>query len=308
MRHPDKRWFVSALAGFLFLSVPPAFVGTAMAGPTSCRCYCGKVLRPPCSDSACKAACGYQAPGSSGGYTAPGGYSAPSIDYEAERRRREAEEAERRRAEEERQRQEEEKFRVERDAAARMLKGSSPGGTSGLKGLGDTDNHGLKGVESRIGRELKAIEGDSRDARDAAANRNLEGASRRARGGFDTGASRDRGTLVIPGISGQRPTTLDSKVPKAARNDPKVKEMLEWYRKLDGQKAEAEKKIAELRKQQAASKDPILAVKIETLNNNVKQYTSDQAVAEKTAKKRVEVDLGLSWDDKPSAGGTGAKK
>ncbi|MFY9314105.1 MAG: hypothetical protein WAO95_00940 [Burkholderiales bacterium] len=118
------------------------FPAQSFAQSRPCGCYCGKWLPAPCSDAACKQACGWQAP--SGSSPAPGS-SGPSIDYEAERRSRE--EAERQREETERQREEAERreqdrlkaerqkqFESERDAAAKSLKGSgsSPGG--GLTG------------------------------------------------------------------------------------------------------------------------------------------------------------------------------
>ena len=43
----------------------------AQAGPVSCTCYCGKVLRPPCSDNACKQACGWRGPGGNSSGPAP---------------------------------------------------------------------------------------------------------------------------------------------------------------------------------------------------------------------------------------------
>lgn len=45
-------WAVLALP---FVSSPAAAQGQAV----SCGCYCGKVLSPPCSDDACKSACGW---------------------------------------------------------------------------------------------------------------------------------------------------------------------------------------------------------------------------------------------------------
>jgi hypothetical protein len=43
-----------------FAQVPP--IGPS--GPVKCMCYCGKYLDPPCSEDACKKACGYKQSGS----------------------------------------------------------------------------------------------------------------------------------------------------------------------------------------------------------------------------------------------------
>lgn len=56
--------------------VPP--VGPS--GPVKCMCYCGVYLDPPCSESACKTACGYKgrAPETTG--QAPSQSLSPSSD------------------------------------------------------------------------------------------------------------------------------------------------------------------------------------------------------------------------------------
>jgi tetratricopeptide (TPR) repeat protein len=77
----------------------------AAQSPAACGCYCGKVLRPPCSDNACKQACGWRDP-------SPGGNTTqPTYDYEAERQRQAEIERQRLEAEAERQRQEAERQR-----------------------------------------------------------------------------------------------------------------------------------------------------------------------------------------------------
>ncbi len=134
MKHTNKIKMHAALWVMLgmacLVSVPVKAGGRDMG--------CSPTVANPCTG------------GSSGG-SRGGGYSAPSYDYEAERRRKEAAEA----AERERQRREAEaaaerqrEFERNRDEAVGRLKGSSgsPGSAmSQLKGLASTDNSGLKG-------------------------------------------------------------------------------------------------------------------------------------------------------------------
>lgn len=54
-----------ALLGLFAFAAPASAQGRAV----SCGCYCGVVLSPPCSDDACKTACGYG--GGSSGYSEP---------------------------------------------------------------------------------------------------------------------------------------------------------------------------------------------------------------------------------------------
>jgi hypothetical protein len=116
-------------------------LSAATAGPVSCSCYCGKVLRPPCGDDACKAACGWQAPAYN-----PGAGTTPAFDPDAARRAQQEQqrEAERQR-EEARQRDEAAKqaqFLHDRDEAAKTLKGSTGPGSLEIKG--DTGSLELK--------------------------------------------------------------------------------------------------------------------------------------------------------------------
>lgn len=125
--------------------------------------------------------------------------------------------------------------------------------------------------------------------------------------GFDR-PGKDQGTLVYPDKNNHRPppSALDRQVPAGAKDDPQIKQMQTWYRSLEGQKAEKEQKIAEIREQQKTSRDPLLATKIATLANDVKRLNEDQGQATKTVKERVEVikkrvlDRGLAWDESPS--------
>ncbi len=134
MKHTDKikmRAALWAMLGVVCLAPTAAIAGGRDMG-------CSPTVANPCT-------------GRSSGGSHSGGYSAPSYDYEAERRRREAVEA----AERERQRREAEaaaerqrEFERNRDEAVGRLKGSSgsPGSAmSQLKGLANTDNAGLKG-------------------------------------------------------------------------------------------------------------------------------------------------------------------
>lgn len=402
----------------------------AFAGSAPCGCYCNKWLPPPCSDSACKAACGYKEPGG-------GGYTAPPIDYEAERQQQEMRErnariemlfkrgsnAWDRKSWEEAIAAYTEVLKLDpgNKSAARNLnvaranaankrkdwltaehyykiaigydpddqglqkslintritmlfeRGSSawdrkswdeasaayaevlkldPGDKTAARNINVAhanaaksredwlaaenyyktaieyapDDNGLREsleyVQAKLesaqarksaqeithkatnrlisrlnsegigsGSQLKSAEGHSRDA----TRLDKEAMSEEARKGFDT-AGENRGTIAVPKISGTMPTLLDEQVPEGARNDPQVKQMLDWYRQLEGIKAEVTQKIATLKKQQETSKDPLLAVKIESLNNDLKQYTSNQAVATQNAKKRSR-DLGFGWNE-----------
>ncbi len=51
------------LAALPFTTSEPA---VAQGGTALCGCYCGVMLRPPCGDDACKAACGYREPSGGG--------------------------------------------------------------------------------------------------------------------------------------------------------------------------------------------------------------------------------------------------
>ena len=141
--------FVLALG--MFLTIPcPSFAG----GP--CGCYCGIYLPAPCSDDACKRACGWKGP--AGGGTP----SYPAYDAEAERQRQI--EAERQRLEAEQRRQQEiqeqerkheadaklrqEKFEQDKQNVLNSMKGITEGelglkdigaGGLGVKDLGNTD-------------------------------------------------------------------------------------------------------------------------------------------------------------------------
>ncbi len=134
------------------MSHDPACAG----GP--CGCYCGIYLPAPCSDDACKRACGWQD---------PGGSVPPSYDDSAERQRQEAERRHRQEAEKQRQielkellKREEEaakqrhlEFEKNKQEALKNMKGITESGP-GLKGTVPESDHGLKGVEKTSSDDL----------------------------------------------------------------------------------------------------------------------------------------------------------
>lgn len=121
-----------------------------------CGCYCGKWLDAPCSDSACKAACGWNDGGSSGRYS-----PAPQPDWAEQQQQREAELARQRREAAERRIKEEAahqaQFIRERDAAAATLKGAGGSSTPLLKGANNTTAE-LKGAGRTADTKLKDTE------------------------------------------------------------------------------------------------------------------------------------------------------
>ena len=133
-----KRW----ASIILFLVVLLLSQARAFGDVAGCGCYCGKVLPPPCSDDACKRACGWQGPSTPS--------SEPVYDYEAELQRQEDErqrqiEEQRKKAEEEARRRQAE-FERNKQEALKSMKGISEG-ELGLKGSGST-GLGLKGIGS----------------------------------------------------------------------------------------------------------------------------------------------------------------
>ena len=224
------------------------------------------------------------------GSTPSGGYR----DYEAERRAQEAAaEAERQRQAEvdriERERLAEEKRKNDefiRNRDATVLKGSSGTNTSQLKGISGTDNYGLKGSGTDPGAQLKSVERHSREAQEQA-SRGKETARETARMGFDT-PGKASGGLVYPDKKQRQipPSALDKRVPPEAQKDPQVQQSLARYTSSMPRRPR-KKMIAEIKEQQKTSKDPILGVKIATLNNDVKRATDDQAKVTETVKKQV---------------------
>ncbi|GEM_PF-5951089 len=112
----------------------------------SCTCYCGKVLAPPCSDQACKNACGWRDPNQS---PAPNSQPTPSgpTQEELDRQARERE-AERVRKEKERKQREDALRKAEEEAkAADFLKKRDEAVTE-LKGLGSDSKPQLKEIST----------------------------------------------------------------------------------------------------------------------------------------------------------------
>jgi hypothetical protein len=64
---------------FLLLNQNIAYAGVSH-DTTGCGCYCGKVIPPPCSDDACKQACGWS--GSAGGSSSGSGYNRYQAAYQ----------------------------------------------------------------------------------------------------------------------------------------------------------------------------------------------------------------------------------
>ncbi|MEQ1921270.1 MAG: hypothetical protein ABL952_02065 [Pyrinomonadaceae bacterium] len=129
-----------------------AFVSTAAAQipgrASSCTCYCGKVVAPPCSDQACKNACGWRDPSQNpppNSQPTPSGPTKEELDRQARER-----EDERKRKEADRKRQEDAvkaaeeaakqaDFIKKRDEAAMDLKGLNSSSTPKLIELSNTD-------------------------------------------------------------------------------------------------------------------------------------------------------------------------
>lgn len=301
--HVKMRAALWAMLGIACLASDPQ---AALA--QTCTVYCPDGSRPRVDCSSNSDPCSSR--GRSGG-----GYSAPSRDYEAERRAQEAAaEAERQRQAEadriERERLAAEKRKNDefiRNRDATVLKGSTGTNTTQLKGLSGTDNYGLKGSGTDPGAQLKSVERHSRDAQEQASN-GKETARETARMGFDT-PGKASGNLVYPDKKQRQipPSALDKRVPPEAQKDPQVQQSLAWYRKLDAQKAEKEKMIAEIKEQKKTSKDPVLDTKIATLNNDLKIITGDQAKATETVEKRVK-NLGFNLVEVAEPTTTKAKK
>jgi len=136
------------IVSIIFIALPNlSFAG----GP--CGCYCGIYLPAPCSDNACKQACGWK-----GGTSAP---AAPAYDYEAEHQRQEAERQRLWEAEQQRQREVQEQQRLEEEAAKqrqvefeqnkenalKSMKDITEGELN-LKGT-DTGDFGLKEIDNK---------------------------------------------------------------------------------------------------------------------------------------------------------------
>jgi tetratricopeptide (TPR) repeat protein len=160
----------------------------------------------------------------------------------------------------------------------------------------------IEGSVTDPGAQLKSVDQHSLHAKSQGNDTDKE----MAREGFET-PGEYRGALVHPDKNNHRPplSALDRQIPGGAKDDGQIREMQAWYRSLEVRKAEKEQKIAEIKEQQKTSKDPLLATKITTLANEVKQLNDDQGQATKVVKERVAVikkrvlDMGLAWDETP---------
>lgn len=273
---------LGTMLGIVCLAPAPASAGVKCE---SVRTYCpGKGwVKSSCDSSANPCGSGDSTPGS--GYDYGAARRAQEAEVERQRQQAEAERIERERLAEEKRKNEE--FIRNRDAAVNTLRGSTGTSSPQLKGISSTDNYALKGSGTDPGSQLKSVERSSRDAQEQASERK-DTARETARMGFDTPGEAS-GNLVYPDKKQRQipPTALDKRVPAEAQKDPQVQQSLAWYRRLDAEKAEKEKMIAEIEEKQKTSKDPVLETKIATLNNDVKRVNGDQAKVMETVKKQV---------------------
>lgn len=134
---------------FLIIALLLDYNLTFAGGP--CGCYCGIYLPAPCSDDACKQACGWRG----GTSSSP---AAPAYDYEAERQRQEAERQRLWEAEQQRQREVQEQQRLEEEAAKQRqveFEQNKENALKSIKGITE-DELGLKGTDTG-GLDLKDI-------------------------------------------------------------------------------------------------------------------------------------------------------
>ncbi len=149
-----RSWAIASLLiyaalGLMFPRILKAEVDHSVVG---CGCPCGiKPLPPPCSEQACKRACGYQEP-------SPGPHGSSSNE-EAERQKKLEEQKKQEEAEEQRQweeqkkkaaeaeKQRQEEFARKKEELLKSMKGIGVN-ELGLKGIGESGGLGLKGVES----------------------------------------------------------------------------------------------------------------------------------------------------------------
>lgn len=227
---------------------------------------------------------------------------------ERQRQRAEAERIERERVAEEKRKKE---FIEDRDRDVATLMDSSGAPMSQMSGM--MGNDGRMESETDPGAQLMSIEHSSRGAllspvaektfmTPGKADKEMAGK------GFDT-TNKKTGNLAYPDKKQQQipPSALDKQIPPEARDDPEIKQAQAWYRKLDALKAEKEQKIAEIKEQQKTSKDPLLAVKIATLANDVKRADDDQAKATDAVRKKLKKSYHLDMRVTPAPATTETK-
>jgi len=86
-------------------------------------------------------------------------------------------------------------------------------------------------------------------------------------------------------------------LPEEARDDPQVVPMVKWHEVLQRQKAEAERKLAEIQRQQKAAPAPELAAKEAAVTLQVKRIVADQRTAVIVIKKVVKKSYGKDWNE-----------
>ena len=166
--------------------------------------------------------------------------------------------------------------------------------------FGDPDP--APGTNVDPGAQLKSVEKHSRLA-------GSSGDSRQARRGFDTSGT-ESGTLVYVKSSAGRPApAFITNLPESAQNDPRIRQSVTYYEKLDKLKTDTARQIEFVKKEQAGAKgDPtVFEAKLGTLANDLKRHESDQARAKEAMKKRV-IDLGFDWNETSPAPAVGLKK
>lgn len=300
----------------------------------ACGCYCGKVIRPPCSDNACKLACGWRAPSSGGSqpnYDANAAAAAAEAERErqaeADRQRRQQEAEEQRRRDEEAARQRQADFERKKQEALDSMKdldGSGlglKGGTDslGLKDLSDTNSGGLglrdapnssssqKALDDANSNRVSTRQGLLSTTPEGKTQGTGEDASGLGRNVFDTTGERHSAAINTGAALrnvGNPPSVkaLLKHIPAAARDNPAIKNSVAWYSQLETNKTETKTKIIDVQKKiDTHAGDPTVLSTYKTqLGNKLKQIDSDEQTAQSTIKKTLN-NLSLPWIENPPA-------
>jgi hypothetical protein len=106
-------------------------------------------------------------------------------------------------------------------------------------------------------------------------------------------------------------TKLLSHIPQSdkIKNDPVIKTSVDWYSKLESDKAETKQKIADVQKQiDSKQGDPgILKIEQSQLTNDLQNIQHNQQTAENAIKKQL-VKLDMPWIEQPETPDKGAKE
>jgi hypothetical protein len=317
----------------------------------ACGCYCGKVIRPPCSDNACKQACGWTGGSSGRSSNSSSSYDsgAAAAAAEAERQRQAEAEAERKRQEDELRRQEEERQKREAEERRRQqeeferkkqealdsmkgLGGGEPGlkggsDSLGLKDLSDSDSGGLglkdalnspqsqKALDEANSNSVSTQHGLKTETPEGRTTGTREDASGFGRNVFDRAGDRhaasvNTGTALKNVGNPPSVKALLSHIPDKALklHDPVIDKSIQWYRDLEGTKADDRAKIAEVQKKiDTHAGDPTtLSLHKKQLETNVKLINDDERTAENSIKKEL-LNLNLPWIESPPADATKEK-